>query len=107
MTIGITSTGATGNSVGKAGLGSIAKPKMDFEKILEGFKKAAYQTPAEKAREAVLAKHKLNEDSYQKLPADERKAIDAEIVEAVKKVTERKTGIALSDTPWETSKLFG
>ena len=106
MTISIGATGATTSAVHTADFGAMAKPKLDFAKILENFKKAATQTPAEKARDAVLAKHKLSEADYQKLPPAERKAIDAEIVEAVKKVTERKTGVPLGDQPMGTAKLL-
>ena len=106
MTIGISATGAATSGVGAPDFGAMAKPKLDFAKILENFKKAATQTPAEKARDAVLAKHKLSEDDYQKLPPSERKAIDAEITEAVKRVTERKTGVPLGDQPIGTAKLL-
>ena len=36
-----------------------------------------------RAREAVLEKHGMTEEEYQKLPPEERKLIDAEIAEAV------------------------
>jgi len=106
MTIGIGASGATSSGVNTPDFGAMAKPKLDFAKILENFKKAAAQTPAQKARDAVLAKHKLSEEDYQKLPPAERKAIDQEIVEAVKKVTERKTGVPLDDHPIGTARLL-
>jgi hypothetical protein len=105
MTIAIGSASGTGSTA--AAFGAAKKPVADFATILENFKKAAAQTPAERAREAVLKKHDLSEADYQKLPAAKRDAIDKEVAEAVKKVTERKTGVALSDRPWGTLKIFG
>jgi Skp family chaperone for outer membrane proteins len=84
-----------------------AKSSADFDAILEAFKKAASETPEQRAREAVLKKHKLSEDDYAKLPPEEKKAIDQEITEAVRKVHERKTGIAFGDAQTPTEKLFG
>lgn len=107
MSIGITGA-VTAIATAKRAVDLFApKPKADFEQILEGFKKAASQTPAEKARERVLEKHKLSEAEYEKLPPEKRKVVDEEIAAAVRKVTERKTGVALPDQPWTTAKLFG
>lgn len=104
MTIAIGSTSATGSTA--ASYGATRKPVTDFATILDNFKKAASQTPAERAREAVLKKHDLSEAEYQKLPVEKRAAIDKEVADAVKKVTERKTGVALADRPWGNLKLF-
>ncbi|MES3100614.1 hypothetical protein [Sphingomonas faeni] len=83
MTISI--SGITG--VGVSSLSSKvsgAAPTSDFDKILADFQKLARQTPAERAREAVLKKHNLSEDSYKSLQGPAREAIDKEIVEAVR-----------------------
>lgn len=64
-----------------------------FANVLEQFLKVAYQTPAERARAAVLEKHDLDEASYAALPPEKRDAIDKEIADAVRKVTERDTGV--------------
>ncbi|MDG2532957.1 hypothetical protein P6144_04810 [Sphingomonas sp. HITSZ_GF] len=80
---------------------------LNFDAILEAFKKAASETPEERARDAVLKKHDLSEEDYKKLPPKEKEAIDKEIAEAVRKVHERKTGVAIGDAPVPTEKLFG
>lgn len=79
----------------------------DFDAILEAFKKAASETPEQRAREAVLKKHKLSEEDYKTLPPEKKDAIDKEIAEAVRKVHERKTGVAIGDAPVPTERLFG
>ncbi len=79
----------------------------DFDAILAAFNKAAHETPEERARDAVLKKHKLSEEDYKKLPPKEREAIDQEVAAAVRKLHERKTGIAFADTPLPTEKMFG
>jgi hypothetical protein len=103
---GITGTSGIGASTDAAaetnGSGSTS-----FDAILEAFKKAASETPEERARDAVLKKHDLSEEDYKKLPPKEKEAIDKEIAEAVRKVHERKTGVAIGDTPVPTEKLFG
>ncbi|MCW3837988.1 hypothetical protein ACFQ1E_17885 [Sphingomonas canadensis] len=105
MTVtGIGGATATGTSPGSA---TKAKDSSTFDAILEAFRKAASQTPEERAREAVLKKHHLSEESYRKLPAGERETIDREIAEAVRLVHERKTGVALQDAPVPVEKLFG
>lgn len=107
MSIAIGGTSATGNSAA-ALLGSPKKPEKDFAAILEAFKKAASETPEQRVREAVLKKHDQTEESYQRLPQKAKEAIDREVSEAVKKLHERKTGVAMdgaSFTP--TEKLFG
>ncbi|WHU03970.1 hypothetical protein [Sphingomonas sp. NIBR02145] len=80
---------------------------LNFDAILEAFKKAASETPEQRARDAVLKKHDLSEEDYKKLPPKEKEAIDKEIAEAVRKVHERKTGVAMPDSPVPTEKLFG
>lgn len=99
-------TGANRGSSG-AGAPKTADPAADFASILDNFRKAAFETPAERARDQVLKKHNLSEADYQKLPPKDRDAIDREIVEAVKKVTEAKTGVMQSTADYPTAKLLG
>ena len=99
MTIG--AIGATGQT----DAGTKAKDKGDsdpaaFEAILEAFKKEAAKTPAERARDEVLKKHNLTEDSYKALPPERKKAIDAEIATAVQRVmgTDKSKGFKGAET---------
>lgn len=101
---GIAGTGASATSRTAETNGS---GDLNFDAILEAFRKAASETPEERARDAVLKKHDLSEEDYKKLPPREKEAIDKEIAEAVRKVHERKTGVALGDSPVPTEKLFG
>lgn len=71
-----------------------------FAAVLDGFLKVAYQTPAEKARDAVLEKHHLSEGQYEALPPKERAAIDDEIALAVRRVTERNTNVPTASQPF-------
>jgi hypothetical protein len=93
------STGVTAETNGSS--------TLDFDAILEAFKKAASETPEQRAREAVLKKHDLSEEDYKQLPPEKKEAIDKEIAEAVRKVHERKTGVAMPDSPLPTEQLFG
>lgn len=77
------------NAITQAQGAGAAKGKTDaasFEKILEAFTKEAAKTPAERARDEVLKKNNLTEDSYKALPPERKKAIDAEIATAVQRV---------------------
>jgi len=99
MTIGaVGATGQTG-ATGKAKSASDGDPAA-FEAILEAFKKEAAKTPAERARDEVLKKHNLTEDSYKALPPDQKKAIDAEIATAVQRVmgTDKSKGFKGAET---------
>ncbi|MBN8813162.1 MULTISPECIES: hypothetical protein [Sphingomonas] len=105
-----------GAITGISGIGSTAAAQpaatngagdTKFDAILEAFKKAASETPEQRARDAVLKKHDLSEEDYKKLPARQKEAIDKEIAAAVRKVHERKTGVAIGDSPVPTAKLFG
>jgi hypothetical protein len=58
-------------------------PQQVFAKVLNDFLKEATKTPAERARDDVLKRHGMSEQDYQGLPADQKKAIDQEIVAAV------------------------
>ncbi len=104
-------TGVTGIDTSGTGISGPAasngSSSANFDAILEAFKKAASETPEQRARDAVLKKHDLSEDDYKKLPPKEKEAIDKEIAEAVRKVHERKTGVAIGDSPIPTEKLFG
>ena len=100
-----------GAITGISGIGSTAAAQpaatngagdTKFDAILEAFKKAASETPEQRARDAVLKKHDLSEEDYKKLPARQK-----EIAAAVRKVHERKTGVAIGDSPVPTAKLFG
>jgi len=86
---------------------SSASSSSKFDEILEAFKKAVSQMPEDRARDAVLKKNNLSEDDYNKLPPEKKEAIDKEVAEAVRKVHERKTGVALPDSPLPTEQLFG
>lgn len=106
---GMTSiSGIPGTGSSAASASAQRKSGAAFEQILDAFRKAAFQTPEERAREAVLKKHDMTEEDYAKLPPREREAIDREVVEAVKKIHERKTGVPIGqpDFPRDT-KLFG
>jgi hypothetical protein len=103
---GIAGTSGIGVSTGAAAETN-GSSSTNFDAILEAFKKAASETPEERARDAVLKKHDLSEEDYKKLPPKEKEAIDKEIAEAVRKVHESKTGVAIGDTPVPTEKLFG
>lgn len=107
MTIGISGAGASHNPL-RTSPSAKAGSASAFEQILESFKKAAAQTPEERVREAVLAKNKLTEDDYSRLPPEKRQAIDREVAAAVKQLHERKTGIPAGETPYAlVSKLLG
>ncbi len=103
----ITGISGIGASAAAQPAGTNGTSDLNFDAILEAFKKAASQTPEQRARDAVLEKHKLSEEDYQKLPPKEKEAIDKEIAEAVRKVHERKTGVSIADAPLPTEKLFG
>ncbi|MET0309552.1 MAG: hypothetical protein ABW023_12670 [Sphingomonas sp.] len=98
-------TGARSNAAASAPKADAAA--SDFASILDNFRKAAFETPAERARDQVLKKHNLSEADYQKLPAKERDSIDREVAEAVKKVTEAKTGVMPSSSQFSADKLLG
>jgi hypothetical protein len=101
--------GITGTARGNWGAGAPkpADASTDFAALLDNFRKAAFETPAERARDQVLKKHNLSEADYQKLPAKDRDAIDREIVEAVKKVTQAQTGVMPSSAQASTDRLLG
>lgn len=102
----IVGTARVGAPMGAASQAT-GKSAADFEAILEAFKKAASETPEQRARDAVLKKHDLSEEDYKKLPPKERDAIDKEIAAAVRKVHERKTGVAIGDAPVSVEKMLG
>ncbi len=56
----------------------------------------ATKTPAERARDAVLKRHSIDEKGYRALDADARKLIDAEIAEAVKRTVGKRDGVDTS-----------
>jgi hypothetical protein len=103
---GITGIDTSGSSTSGPAASNGASD-TSFDSILEAFKKAASETPEERARDAVLKKHDLSEEDYKKLPPKEKDAIDKEVAEAVRKVHERKTGVAIADSPTPTERLFG
>jgi len=88
MTVGsIGGTQAAGRGSAATATGSTEDTDAAaFEKILAAFEKEAAKTPAERARDQVLKKHGLTEESYRTLPPEQKKAIDAEIATAVQRV---------------------
>jgi hypothetical protein len=74
----VSSTSATGLTQGLKG-GS------KFEQIFADFKKAAQEGPVARIRQAVLKKHNLDDNSYKALPPAERKSIDDEVAQTVKR----------------------
>lgn len=103
---GITGIDTSGTSTSGAAATN-GSSDTSFDSILEAFKKAASETPEERARDAVLKKHNLSEDEYKNLPPKEKDAIDKEVAEAVRKVHERKTGVAIGDAPASVEKMLG
>jgi hypothetical protein len=63
-----------------------------FDQILEAFKKEAAKTPAQRARDEVLKKHNLTEDSYRALPTEQKKVIDQEIATAAQRAMQADKG---------------
>lgn len=68
--------------------------KSSFDQILAAFEKEAMATPAERARDAVLKKHHLTEDQYNKLPKTEKDPIAREIADAVRRAMEQQASNA-------------
>ena len=89
MISGVSGIGTAGYGAAGAGRPS-ATGDSAFDAILDDFRKEITKTPAQRAREAVLAKHDLTEEDYQKLPPEKREQIDKEIVEAVRRVTDKR-----------------
>lgn len=58
-----------------------------LDQALKAFTDVAFQTPAERARKTILQKHNLDDRGYAAPDADAKKAIDQDIVEAVKRTT--------------------
>jgi len=82
---------AAAQAQGVDGDGKRADPAA-FSKILAEFRKEGAKTPAERARDAVLKQHNLTDDDYKALPSDQKKAIDAEIANAVQRVMRADKG---------------
>lgn len=84
----ISSIGSANPAARAQGSGDAKAPTdpAAFAKILDAFKKEGAKTPAQRARDEVLKKHNLTEDDYNRLPSDQKKAIDAEIATAVQRV---------------------
>lgn len=80
--------GYTGPSGGKQSGEVQSDPNLS--RAIEDLKEAAAKTPAERARDAVLKKHGIDEKGYDALDADTRKAIEEEIAEAVKRTVGTK-----------------
>jgi hypothetical protein len=66
--------------------------QASFDAALAAFREEAAKSPAERARDEVLKKHSLSEEAYQRLPEQERAAIDREIVEAVRRTIRGPNG---------------
>jgi hypothetical protein len=56
-----------------------------FSRALDDLMAEGAKTPAERAREVILKRHGLDDKAYGALGADARKAIEAEIADAVKR----------------------
>ncbi|MFB0871979.1 MULTISPECIES: hypothetical protein [unclassified Sphingobium] len=80
--------GYTGPSGGKQSGG--VQADANLSRAIEELKEAAAKTPAERARDAVLKKHGIDEKGYNELDAAARKAIDEEIAEAVQRTVGAK-----------------
>jgi len=76
-------TGYMGPSRGK-GTGE-APQDVNLARAIEDLKEAAAKTPGERARDAILERHGLDEKGYAALKAEDRKAIDEEIADAVER----------------------
>lgn len=71
----------------------VARPSK-LQDALAAFEKEAHKTPAERARDQILAKHHLSEDGYAALSPDDKREIDQEIVERTKLLMKAKTDAA-------------
>ncbi len=84
--------------VGAAASGSISKAQAnsaaDLDALFANLMKEASKTPEERARDAVLKKHNMSEADYNRLPKDARTGIDAEIAQAVKRVSDQRRALA-------------
>jgi len=88
MTIGSAISGVAGIATSAIGGPAATAGTNAFAAILDKLRKIGSETPMERARDAVLAKHKLSEGQYNALPPSDRSAIDKEIADAVRKVAE-------------------
>ncbi len=89
---GMTGAGAYGAT---ASAKTMKTPEVDFAEAFRKLREEASKTPEERAREGVLKKHGLSEDDYRRMPASDRKGLDDEIAQAVRRVAEqRKAGMA-------------
>lgn len=80
--------GYSGPGFGKAS--GEAQVDTSLSRAIADLKDAAVKTPAERARDAVLEKHGLDEKGYAALESDARKAIDKEIADAIERTTGAK-----------------
>jgi hypothetical protein len=84
---GMTSASASGSAVSAR---TIKAAAVDFSEAFRKLREEASKTPEEKARDGVLKKHGLSEDDYRRMPADDRKGLDSEIAQAVRRVAEQR-----------------
>ena len=91
MTIGAIGGASAASRTSGVGV-SGTSGKTAFDQILEAFKKEAAKTPAERARDDVLKKHNLTEDSYRALPPEQKKVIDQEIATAAQRAMHADKG---------------
>lgn len=76
-----------------SGYSGPARQKSDesgFDLALAELKELASKTPAERARDAVLKRHGLDEKSYAEMPEDSRKLLEREMAEAVQRAIQTK-----------------
>lgn len=84
---GMTGAGVTGAS---ASARTMKAPEVDFSEAFRKLREEASKTPEERAREGVLKKHGLSEDDYRRMPASDRKGLDNEIAQAVRRASEQR-----------------
>ncbi|MBX7489783.1 hypothetical protein K3177_14845 [Qipengyuania sp. GH25] len=71
-----------------------------FSRAVEEMMAEAVKTPAERARDAVIRKHGLDEQTYAALDPAGRKLLDAEIAEALKGISGGREMTGASLTRW-------
>ncbi len=84
---GMTSAGASGAT---ASAKAMKTPEIDFSEAFRKLREEASKTPEERAREGVLKKHGLSEDDYRRMPESDRKGLDSEIAQAVRRASEQR-----------------
>jgi hypothetical protein len=68
----------------------VKQQTADFQAMLDQFQKEIIKTPEERAKDAILKKHGLSEQDYERLPKNVRQSVDREIANAVRFVEEQR-----------------